>query len=154
TGLYTSPHLETVEERLRIDGQAVAEERLGDLLSRAVAIADTTTGGPPTYFEALTAAAFLWFAEEGVGLAGREVGLAGRLDATNLAAPLLSLVTPVSLDHQEYLGDTLTAIAREKAGILRRGRPALAWIEEAEPAEAVRAVAAAVGADLRFAPAE
>jgi len=154
TGLYTSPHLETVEERLRIDGRAVPTERLGDLLSRVVAAADSTTGGPPTYFEALTAAAFLWFADEEVDLAVLEVGLGGRLDATNLADPLLSLLTPVSFDHQEYLGDTLAAIAREKAGILRRGRPALAWIEEAEPADAVRTVAAEVGADLRFAPAE
>ncbi|HZF11205.1 MAG TPA: folylpolyglutamate synthase/dihydrofolate synthase family protein [Thermoanaerobaculia bacterium] len=166
TGLYTSPHLETVEERLRINTRAVPTERLGDLLSRVVAAAnaanaantadtaDAETGGPPTYFEALTAAAFLWFAEEEVDLAVLEVGLGGRLDATNLADPLLSLITPVSFDHQEYLGDTLAAIAREKAGILRRGRPALAWIEEAEPADAVRTVAAEVGADLRFAPAE
>ena len=83
-----------------------------------------------------------------------EVGLGGRLDATNLAEPILSLITPISFDHQEYLGDTLAAIAREKAGILRRGRPALAWIEETEPAEAVRAAAAEVGVDLRFASSE
>jgi dihydrofolate synthase/folylpolyglutamate synthase len=156
TGLYTSPHLETVRERLRINGHAVPAERLGDLLARVVAGAesDPEAGGPPTYFEALTAAAFLGFAEEEVELAVLEVGLGGRLDATNLAEPILSLITPISLDHQEYLGDTLAAIAREKAGILRRGRPALAWIEEAEPAEAVRAAAAEVGADLHFASSE
>jgi dihydrofolate synthase/folylpolyglutamate synthase len=160
TGLYTSPHLETVRERIRIDGRAVPEERLADLLTRVVAEAengpdgDPETSGPPTYFEAVTAAAFLGFAEEGVELAVLEVGLGGRLDATNLADPLLSLITSIGLDHQEYLGDTLAAIAREKAGILRHGRPALAWIEEPEPAEAVRAVAAEVGADLRFAPSE
>ncbi len=160
TGLYTSPHLETVRERLRIDGRAVSEDRLADLLARVLGAADhapeddAEASGPPTYFEALTAAAFLWFAEEGVELAVLEVGLGGRLDATNLAAPLLSLITSIGLDHQEYLGDTLAAIAREKAGILRRGRPALAWIEAAEPAAAVRAVAAEVGADLRFAPPE
>jgi dihydrofolate synthase/folylpolyglutamate synthase len=156
TGLYTSPHLETVRERLRIDGRAVSEERLADLLALAVgeAESDPEAEGLPTYFEAVTAAAFLWFAEEEVELAVLEVGLGGRLDATNLADPLLSLITSIGLDHQEYLGDTLAAIAREKAGILRRGRPALAWIEEPEAAEAVRTVAAEVGADLRFAPAE
>jgi dihydrofolate synthase/folylpolyglutamate synthase len=156
TGLYTSPHLETVRERLRIDGRAVSEDQLADLLIRVVGEAegDSEASGPPTYFEALTAAAFLGFAEEGVELAVLEVGLGGRLDATNLASPLLSLITSIGLDHQEYLGDTLAAIAREKAGILRRGRPALAWIEEPEPAAAVRAVAAEVGADLRFAPSE
>ncbi|HEV7515684.1 MAG TPA: Mur ligase family protein, partial [Thermoanaerobaculia bacterium] len=159
TGLYTSPHLETVEERLRIDGSAVLPERLGDLLARVVAgsldagLAEEPAD-LPTYFEALTAAAFLWFAEEEVDLAVLEVGLGGRLDATNLAAPVLSVITPISFDHQEYLGDTLAAIAREKAGILRRGRPALAWIEEPEPAAAVREVAAEVGADLRFASSE
>jgi dihydrofolate synthase/folylpolyglutamate synthase len=155
TGLYTSPHLETVEERLRIDGRAVSAERLGDLLTRVVAAGiEEESDGPPTYFEALTAAAFLGFAEEAVELAVLEVGLGGRLDATNLADPVLSLITPISFDHQEYLGDTLAAIAREKSGILRRGRPALAWIEEPEPAEAVREMAIEVGADLRFASSE
>jgi dihydrofolate synthase/folylpolyglutamate synthase len=155
TGLYTSPHLETVRERLRIDGSAVPAERLADLLDRVVAGSlFAEPGDLPTYFEALTAAAFLWFAEEEVELAVLEVGLGGRLDATNLADPILSLITPISFDHQEYLGDTLAAIAREKAGILRRGRPALAWIEEAEPAESVRAVAIEVGADLHFASSE
>jgi dihydrofolate synthase/folylpolyglutamate synthase len=80
-----------------------------------------------------------------------EVGLGGRLDATNLADPLLSLITPIGFDHREFLGDTLAAIAREKAGILRPGRPALVWIEDAEPAESVRQVAGELGADLRFA---
>jgi len=152
TGLYTSPHLETVEERLRIDGLPISAERLGDLLARLIPAAERETGTPPTYFEALTVAAFLWFAEEKVDLGVIEVGLGGRLDATNLCDPLLSLVTSISLEHQEFLGNTLGAIAREKAGIFRPGRPALAWIEDPEPAEALRGVAAAVGTDLRFAP--
>jgi dihydrofolate synthase/folylpolyglutamate synthase len=154
TGLYTSPHLETVEERLRIDGCAVSPERLGDLLTRIVAEAERHSEAAPTYFEAVTAAAFLWFAEEEVELAVLEVGLGGRLDATNLADPLLSLITPISFDHQEFLGDTLTAIAREKAGILRPGRPALAWVEAPEAALALRESAAGIGADLRFASTE
>ena len=151
TGLYTSPHLETVEERLRIDSRAVDPGRLGDLLARIVGTAERETGTPPTYFEALTVAAFLWFAEEEVDLAVVEVGLGGRLDATNTCDPVLSLITPIAFDHQEMLGDTLAAIAREKAGILRPGRPALAWIEDPEPAEAVQESAALVGARLAFA---
>ncbi|HSK76957.1 MAG TPA: folylpolyglutamate synthase/dihydrofolate synthase family protein [Thermoanaerobaculia bacterium] len=151
TGLYTSPHLETVEERLRIDGRAIEPGRLGALLERIVGTSERTEGTPPTYFEALTVAAFLFFAEAEVDLAVVEVGLGGRLDATNLCDPILSVITPIAFDHQEFLGNTLAAIAREKAGILRPGRPALVWIEDAEPAEAVRESAALVGARLAFA---
>ena len=154
TGLYTSPHLERVEERLQIDGRTIAPGRLGTLLEELVGLAERETGTPPTYFEAVTLAAFRWFAESQVDLAVVEVGLGGRLDATNLADPVLSLITPIGFDHRELLGDTLAAIAREKAGILRPGRPALAWIEDAEPAESVQAVAAEIGADLRFASRE
>src|SRR5215210_2448413 len=134
TGHYTSPHLETVEERLQIDGSPVEPERLGALLE-----------------EILNVAAFRWFAEENVDLAILEVGLGGRLDATNLAEPILSLVTSISLEHREFLGDTLSAIAREKAGIFRAGRPALAWVEDPEPRAALQEVAAEKGTDLRFA---
>lgn len=154
TGLYTSPHLETVEERLRLGGRAIEPGRLRALLERIVGTAERETGTPPTYFEALTVAAFLWFAEEEVDLAVVEVGLGGRLDATNLCDPVLSVITPIGFDHQEFLGNTLAAIAREKAGILRPGRPALAWIEDPEPATAVRESAALVGARLAFAPDE
>lgn len=152
TGLYTSPHLESVEERSRIDGRAVPPERLGELLARVVAAAERATAEPPTYFEALTAAAFLWMAEERVELAVLEVGMGGRLDATNTADPVLSLVTSISLEHREHLGDTLAAIAREKAGILRPGRPALAWVEAPEAWAALREVAAGLGAELGSAP--
>jgi dihydrofolate synthase / folylpolyglutamate synthase len=144
TGHYTSPHLQAVEERLVIDGRPISSEHLGDLLARFVDL-------EPTYFEALTVAAFLWFAAEEVDLAVIEVGLGGRLDATNLCAPILSLITSISLEHQEFLGDTLAAIAKEKAGVFRPGRPALVWIDEEEPADAVRSAAAALGTELRFA---
>jgi dihydrofolate synthase / folylpolyglutamate synthase len=152
TGLYTSPHLERVEERLSLDGRLIATERLAELLERLVDIAERETGSPPTYFEALTVAAFLWLAEEQVDLAVIEVGLGGRLDATNLCQPILSLVTSISLEHQEFLGDTLAAIAREKAGVLRPGRPALAWVDDPEAAGALRDAASGVGAHLTFAP--
>jgi dihydrofolate synthase/folylpolyglutamate synthase len=154
TGLYTSPHLETVEERLRIDGRAVGGERLGDLLEEVVACAERRLGHSPTYFEAVTAAAFLWFAAERVDLAVVEVGLGGRLDATNVCEPVLSLVTSISLEHRELLGDTLAAIAREKAGIMRAGRPALTWVEDPEAAGALREVAAGLGASLHAAECE
>lgn len=152
TALYTSPHLESVEERLRIDGRAVPSAALADLLDEVVRASESANGALPTYFEALTAAAFLWFAREEVDLAVVEVGLGGRLDATNLCDPLLSLITSISLEHQEHLGNTLAAIAREKAGVFRPGRPALAWIEDPEAAESVRTVAAETGTGLRFAP--
>ncbi|HVS00335.1 MAG TPA: Mur ligase family protein [Thermoanaerobaculia bacterium] len=152
TGLYTSPHLEIVEERLRIDGRVIPSPRLGTLLAEAVETAERETGTPPTYFEALTVAAFRWFAQERVDLAVVEVGMGGRLDATNTCEPLLSLITSISLEHREHLGDTLAAIAGEKAGILRRGRPALAWAEEPEADRALREAAAAKGAALRSAP--
>ncbi|MFL5077625.1 MAG: bifunctional folylpolyglutamate synthase/dihydrofolate synthase [Microvirga sp.] len=147
TGLYTSPHLESVEERLRIDGRAIDPGDLAGLLERIV----ETAGTQPTYFEAVTAAAFLWFAERRVDLAVIEVGMGGRLDATNVCEPELSLITSISLEHREHLGDTLAAIAREKAGTFRRGRPALVWLEDPEPSGAVRSVAAELGTDLRFA---
>lgn len=151
TGHYTSPHLERVEERLQIDGRSIEPGRLGDLLTEIVDTAERASGSPPTYFEALTVAAFRWFAEEEVDLAVVEVGLGGRLDATNLAEPVLSLVTSISLEHREFLGDTLAAIAREKAGIFRPDRPALAWVEDPEPRAALQEVAAEKGTDLRFA---
>jgi dihydrofolate synthase/folylpolyglutamate synthase len=154
TGLYTSPHLERVEERLQIGGQPIASATFAALLADLVALAERETGSPPTYFEAVTLAACRWFADERVDLAVVEVGLGGRLDATNLSAPILSLITPIGFDHREYLGDTLAAIAREKAGILRPGKPALVWIDEPEAAAAVRAAAAEIGADLRFASEE
>ena len=154
TGLYTSPHLETVEERLRIDGRAVGGERLGELLEEVVACAERRLGHSPTYFEAVTAAAFLWFAAERVDLAVVEVGLGGRLDATNVCEPVLSLITSISLEHRELLGDTLAAIAREKAGIMRAGRPVLSWVEDREAAGALREVAADLGASLHTAESE
>lgn len=154
TGLYTSPHLEKVEERLQIGGQLIEPGRFAELLAELIDLAERETGSPPTYFEAVTLAAFRWFAEESVDIAVVEVGLGGRLDATNLADPILSVITPIGFDHQEYLGTTLTSIAREKAGILRPGRPAVVWIEEPEAAESVREAASEIGADLHFASQE
>jgi dihydrofolate synthase/folylpolyglutamate synthase len=146
TGLYTSPHLERVEERVRLSGRAIAPERLAATLERVVEGAERLLGHPPTYFEAMTVAAFVLFAEAGVDFELLEVGLGGRLDATNLAEPELSLVTSIGLDHTEHLGATTAAIARQKAGILRPGVPALGWVEDVEAAATLSRSAGEIGA--------
>ncbi len=144
-GLYTSPHLEHVEERLRIDGVAIAEAQLGHWLRRVL---DAARKAPPTYFESLTAAAWLHFAHHGVDAAVFEVGLGGRLDATNVSDPLLSVITQVARDHAPQLGWTLTSIAGEKAGVMRPGRACLTWPGRPEVERELRRCAAVCGAQL------
>jgi dihydrofolate synthase/folylpolyglutamate synthase len=126
TGLYTSPHLERVNERIRIGNTEIPDEAFARLYFRIQAAAQQLVQQGclpqhPSFFEILTAMAFLYFAGEKVDLAVLEVGMGGRLDATNVVDPLLSIITDISLDHTEWLGTTLAAIAREKAGILRSG---------------------------------
>ena len=121
TGLYTSPHLVRFTERYRIDGAEVSSERLATVFERVRHVVDDIS--PPTFFEAATAMAFLYFAEEGVDWAVIETGMGGRLDATNVIRPVVSCITNIAHDHGEYLGATLTGIAREKAGIIKDGVP-------------------------------
>ncbi len=128
TGLYTSPHLVRINERIRIDGSAIADDTFAlihDLVDRTVERLVTEAELPwhPSFFEMLTAIAFEYFARERVQIAVLEVGMGGRLDATNVVDPRLSVITDISLDHQKFLGETLTEIAREKAGILRPQTP-------------------------------
>ena len=152
TGLYTSPHLESVTERIAVDGRPMADHTLAETLEHIVEVASRTQGQPPpTPFEALTLAAFSVFATESLDLAIVEVGLGGRLDATNLADPILSLITSIDLDHQGYLGTTRAVIAREKCGILRPGRRALAWGDGTEVDEVLRREARRRGASLSLA---
>jgi dihydrofolate synthase/folylpolyglutamate synthase len=125
-GLYTSPHLERVNERIRIKYSEINDDDFARLyFSVHEAARQLVQQGSlpqhPSFFEILTAMAFLYFAEAKVELAVLEVGMGGRLDATNVVEPLLSIITDISLDHTEWLGTTLAAIAREKAGILRQG---------------------------------
>ncbi len=148
TGLYTSPHLEEPTERLRVDGRAVSGGELGSWLLAVGAAAEGALGGLPTYFELFTAAAFHGFAAAGVELAVVEVGMGGRLDATNVAEPVLSVITEIGLDHERHLGAGVAEIAGEKAGILRRGRPAIAGCSRPEALAAVRREAARIGAEL------
>lgn len=142
-GLTTSPHLQHLRERVVVDGLAVAGEVLADSLARVRPHADRLEA---TFFEAVTAAAMLTFADAGVDSAVLEVGLGGRFDATNIVSPALSLVTGVALDHTSVLGGTLREIAAEKAGILRPGVPAwtgaegeaLVWLEREAEARGAR----------------
>jgi dihydrofolate synthase/folylpolyglutamate synthase len=145
-GLYTSPHLIDFTERIQVDGVPVPERRVAELTDRIREVvkemeksgelwADSSAFSPAkdfdpqkatiTFFEFTTAMAFLHFREEQVDVAVLETGMGGRLDATNAVDPLLSLITPVSLEHQQYLGRTLLEIAGEKAGIIKPGRPLL-----------------------------
>ncbi len=124
TGLYTSPHLVRVNERIQIDGRLIPDDdfarlyfQVDDTAQHLVSSGDLPH--PPSFFEVLTALAFLYFAQQKIDIAVLEVGLGGRLDATNIVDPLISVITDIALDHQDYLGDTIAAITREKAGILR-----------------------------------
>jgi dihydrofolate synthase/folylpolyglutamate synthase len=147
-GLYTSPHLESVTERIRIRGDDVSREELDAMLAEVFAAADREPLVPVTYFEAMTAAAFLTFARRRLDLAVLEVGLGGRFDATNIAPASLSVVTAIGLDHTEELGPTPEAIAGEKAGIFRAGRPAVVASREPAIRRVFRQAAEAIGARL------
>jgi len=123
-GLYTSPHLTRVNERIRISGAEISDDDFARLYfhvddTAQKLVREGALPHPPSFFEVMTAIAFSYFAEQHVDIAVLEVGLGGRLDATNIVEPLLSVITDISLDHTEYLGNTIAAIAREKAGILR-----------------------------------
>lgn len=126
TGLYTQPHLHTFRERVRINNRPIGAEefvRLVDRIAGAVEVLDSVhpSLGKPTTYELATALGFLCFAEAAVDMAVVEVGLGGRLDATNVITPRASVITSIGLEHTAILGDTLTAIAREKAGIVKKG---------------------------------
>jgi len=127
-GLYTSPHLISPEERIRVDGDAIPAESLHRSLGRASALSRKVAeaaGGPLSYFEEMTWAACDWFRKAKAPLAVMEAGLGGRWDATNACVSVVSVVTTVGIDHREWLGKTLSQIAAEKAGIFRSGVPAL-----------------------------
>jgi dihydrofolate synthase / folylpolyglutamate synthase len=156
TGLYTSPHLERIEERFVIDGAACSPQEFVDLtrsvepvLRELDAEATTADVRMPTFFEITTAMAFVYFAQRPVDIAVLEVGLGGRLDSTNVCQPLLSVITSISLDHTRQLGNTLAAIAREKAGIIKPGVPVISSVVDEEPRQVIAGIAAERGAELR-----
>jgi dihydrofolate synthase/folylpolyglutamate synthase len=150
-GLYTSPHLVRTEERIRLDDRDIGADEITSLIAEVRArierlLAKEQLAAHPTFFEVITCVALLAFVRAGVEIAVLEVGLGGRLDATNIADPILSIITNIDFDHQEHLGPTLASIAREKAGILRRGVPALVGDVGKEALGAIREEARARGA--------
>jgi dihydrofolate synthase/folylpolyglutamate synthase len=144
TGLYTSPHLCRFNERIALQGAPIDDARFAEALRAVVAI-----DVPLTFFESLTVAAFYAFREARVDVAIVEVGLGGRLDATNVVeAPLATAITSIALEHTAFLGSTLDAVAREKAGILKRGSPIVLGPLDLEAESAIRQVAIERGAPL------
>lgn len=131
TGLFTSPHLVDIRERIRINGKIVSKERFSKAVEKVRKAFNKLKNNSildesPTFFEVLTLAAFLIFKEEKIDIAVVEVGMGGKNDCTNIIEPLISVVTNVSFDHQQYLGKTLKEIAEEKSGIFRKGKTAIA----------------------------
>ncbi len=145
TGFYSSPHLHSFCERIRRDGQPVSPQRFAELVERVwpqhLANAADPEAGPATLFEYLTAMAFQCFADDGADASVIEVGLGGRLDATNVVPPAVSVITPVSLDHTAILGDTIREIAADKAGIIKPGIPVVVAPQFPEADSAISAAA-------------
>ena len=152
-GLYTSPHLLSPRERIQIDGEWISEQQVVELMNvMHPYLTETRSDGElyaPTFFEIYTALAFLHFEREGVDFAVFEVGLGGRLDATNVVQPLAAAITPIGYDHMDKLGDTLDQIAFEKAGIVKPGVPVISAPQEPEAAAVIERVCARREAPLR-----
>ncbi|MGA8406328.1 MAG: folylpolyglutamate synthase/dihydrofolate synthase family protein [Candidatus Acidiferrales bacterium] len=149
TGLYTSPHLERINERIRINGENIADEDFAAAWTRVHAaiealMASGKLAAHPTFFECVTAMAFLAFAQHSVDFAVYEVGLGGRLDATNIVVPEVAVLTPVDFDHENFLGHSIAEIAAEKAGIIKSG----AWVVSANERQEARAVIARRSAEM------
>jgi dihydrofolate synthase/folylpolyglutamate synthase len=153
-GLYTSPHLVSFSERIRINTEMITEARVVELAGRVRDAArkaegtDGMAGFSPTFFEVATAMAFTYFSEEGVDIAVVEVGMGGRLDSTNVITPLVSVITNIELEHTEFLGTTLTQIAGEKAGIIKQGVPVVTGAIQPEVITLIEQEAAARDAEV------
>lgn len=140
-GMHTSPYIEVFEERIQINNKNIPKERLAEIITKvraAVDLLDTAKIGVPTYFELVSCAAFLYFCEEKVDFAVIEVGLGGRLDSTNVMVPELSIITSISYDHMNILGNTLGEIAGEKAGIIKENVPVIAYPNDDEVMEVIK----------------
>ena len=150
-GLYTSPHLISVRERMTINGESPSQRAFTRTLSKVAGAASKVSArnGEPTFFEVMTATAFEWFAANGVEVAVVEAGLGGRLDSTNVVKPEVCAITSISYDHPQ-LGDTLAAIAEEKAGIIKQGVPVVSAPQRPEVAAVLRERAAKMDAPLCF----
>jgi dihydrofolate synthase/folylpolyglutamate synthase len=147
-GLYTSPHLELINERIKVQGADISDEVLGQ---RVLDVVNALPGGLElTYFELGTVVALAHFAKERVDIAVLETGLGGRLDATTASRPVVTAITPVSIDHTEYLGHTVRQIANEKAGIIKPGIPVVLGRQEPSALEAIEKAAQAAGSPVRL----
>jgi dihydrofolate synthase/folylpolyglutamate synthase len=150
TGMYTSPHLHTFRERIRVMGQPASEEQICTWMERLYAA--LTARPEVTVFEAITALAMIGFAESGIQFGVFEVGMGGRLDATNILEPLVSVITPVSLDHINVLGNTIAAIAYEKAGIIKPHTPVVSSPQTDDALQVIRQTCAQRDAPLTYVP--
>ncbi|MBI4667273.1 MAG: bifunctional folylpolyglutamate synthase/dihydrofolate synthase [Nitrospinae bacterium] len=128
-GLYVSPHLQTFRERISVDGEMITKPQAARLVGRVKEAAEKMAD-PVTYFEFMTAMAFLHFAEEKVGLAVMEVGMGGRFDSTNVTTPEVTVITSVAMDHRQHLGGSLEKIAAEKCGIIKPGAPVVTAVRQ------------------------
>jgi dihydrofolate synthase/folylpolyglutamate synthase len=147
TGLNTSPHLEKINERIRVAGEEISDEAFADVLTRILSLTEELLAAGklrahPTYFECVTAMAFEYFASQRVDFAVFEVGLGGRLDATNVLTPVVSLITRIDFDHENFLGHSLREIASEKGGILKPSVPVILAPQRPEAREVIVARAA------------
>ncbi|MCX8493099.1 MAG: bifunctional folylpolyglutamate synthase/dihydrofolate synthase [Chthoniobacterales bacterium] len=151
TGLYTSPHLVEFSERIRINGENIADAKIDEGIERLREITkEWSEEEQPTFFELVTALAFDLLDREGCEVVVLETGLGGRLDATNMASKLACAITPIALDHSEWLGETLGEIAREKAGILREGIPVVIAPQQLEVSEVLAEKARVIGAPCEW----
>jgi dihydrofolate synthase/folylpolyglutamate synthase len=136
-GLFTSPHIISFTERIRVNGEEITENEVIELAEEIKDIVVHLGDFSPTFFEVVTAMALLYFKRKKVGIAVIEVGMGGRLDATNIITPEISIITNISYDHREFLGGTLKEIAHEKAGIIKRGVPVIASYQEPEAMDVI-----------------
>ena len=150
TGLFTSPHLTDVRERIQIDGELIGQDDLAALMAEIKPAVEEleSTGEPPTFFEVGTALGFLHFLRKECDIAVIEVGLGGRFDSTNVITPLVSIITSISLDHTQMLGETVEQIAFEKAGIIKPGVPVISGVTDPRPRAVIEKIAAERGAPL------
>jgi len=153
TGLYTSPHLEKINERMRINFEEISDEAFAETFTRVRGLIEELLAAGklrahPTYFECVTAMAFEYFAKSRVEFGVFEVGLGGRLDATNIISPVVTLITRIDFDHENFLGHSLQEIAREKAGILKPGVPAVVAEQNSEAREVILARAKELGCPI------
>ena len=147
-GLFTSPHLVSLTERIRINGQPIAETEVAEFIEQNKDFLDTLQ---PSFFETMTALAFAYFVKEKVDIAVVEVGLGGRLDSTNVLTPILSVITNIGLDHTEFLGNTLAKIAKEKAGIIKPHIPVVIGESHPQTMNVFLAKAQECGSEIYFA---